>query len=184
MNAVAEALLTAEEFALLPRSEKPRELVRGRVCELNVPYPRHGQVCGRICRILGRYLDQNDIGHLMTNDGGVVTETDPDTVRGPDVAYFSYDRIPRGPFPAGYLTVVPELVFEVLSPSDRWSDVLAKVNEYRAAGIDIVCVLDPVGQTVSLFSATHAGILLRATDTFTLPVLLPGFAVLVQEFFS
>lgn len=184
MTAVAEALLTAKDFAQLPRGARPCELVRGRVHEMNVPSPRHGQVCGRICRILGRYLDQHDIGHLVTNDGGVVTETDPDTVRGPDVGYFSYARVPPGPFPFGYLDAVPELVFEVLSPSDRWSEVLVKVNEYRNAGVDIVCVLDPVGQTATLFSATQAGVLFHATDTFALPVLFPGWAVLVRDFFA
>jgi hypothetical protein len=63
---------------------------------------------------LGGHLDRHDTGRLVGNDSGVVTEHEPDTVRGADVAYYSYERIPRGPLPRGrYLTVMPELVFEV-----------------------------------------------------------------------
>src|SRR5207247_6258383 len=102
---------------------------------LNVSTPRHGEICVKVVRILGRFLDDNDVGHLVSNDSGVVTERDPDTVRGGDVAFYSYERVPRGPLPRGYLQVVPELVFEVRSPTDRWGQILTKVGEYLEAGV-------------------------------------------------
>src|SRR6266542_3658010 len=101
--ATAEALLTAEEYYWLPDNGQPTELVRGRVVPVNMPYPRHGQICGKVMRLLGSFLDRHDVGHLLSNDSGVVTERGPDTVRGPDVAFYSYARVPRGPLPQGYL---------------------------------------------------------------------------------
>ena len=64
-----------------------------------------------------QFCDEHNLGHVVSNDSGVVTERDPDTVRGADVAFYSYGRVPPGPFPRGYLAVAPELVFEVRSPT-------------------------------------------------------------------
>src|SRR5207249_472230 len=113
----AEKLLTAEEYLRLPDNGQPTELVRGKVVSVNVPTPRHGQICGQVAYLLRRFLEDHDVGHVVCNDSGVLTERDPDTLRGADVAYYSYQRVPRGPLPAGYLPVAPEVVFEVRSPT-------------------------------------------------------------------
>src|SRR5438067_2029346 len=118
--ATAEKLLTAEEFLLLPDEGVPKELVRGRVIPLAVSTPRHGQVCGEVVYLLHRFLDDHPLGHAVCNDSGVVTQRDPDTVRGADVAFYSYRHFPPGPLPSGYLSVMPELIFEVRSGPDRW----------------------------------------------------------------
>jgi Uma2 family endonuclease len=184
MATVAERLLTAEEFRRLPDDGVRRELVRGRVVRMNVPAPRHGQICGKVLRILGRFLDAHDLGHLVSNDSGVLTGRDPDTVRGTDVAFFSYQRVPRGPFPEGYLSVVPELVFEVRSPTDRWAEVVAKAGEYLAAGVGVVCVLDPGTQTAHVYGADAPTRVVGADQELTFPELLPGFRAPVRTFFE
>ena len=86
---VAEHLLTAEEYLQLPDRGVPTELVRGKVVEMNVPTPRHGQICAKVARIVGHYADEHGLGHVLTNDSGVLTERDPDTLRGADVAFYS-----------------------------------------------------------------------------------------------
>src|SRR5262249_17022218 len=115
---------------------------------------------------------------------GVVTERDPDSMRGADVAFYSYSRIPKGPFPQhAYLTVVPELVFEVFSPSDRWPKVLAKVAEYLNAGVTVVCVVDPDSQTVQVYRDALPQTL-HGDDELTIPDVLPGFRTPVRRFFE
>src|SRR5262245_46508192 len=150
---VIQGLLTAEQFRLLPDTGRPSELVRGRVVEMSLPAPRHGYYCGNICRVVGNHVAAKGLGRVMTNDSGVITERDPDTVRGGDVVYYSYERLARGPLPEGYLNVAPELVFEVRSPSDRWTKITAKVGEYLEAGVLIVCVLDPADERLVIYSA-------------------------------
>jgi Uma2 family endonuclease len=184
MATVAETLLTADEFRRLPDDGVPKELVRGRVVPMNVPAPRHGQICVRIVRVLGRFLDDDDLGHLVSNDSGVVTERHPDTVRGVDVAFYSYARVPRGPFPEGYLDVVPELVFEVCSPTDRWREVRAKAMEYLQAGVTTVCVLDPARQVVHAYNNDAPDRLFQADDELTLPEVLGDFRAPVRSFFE
>lgn len=185
MTVIAERLLTAEEYFLLPDNGQPTELVRGRIVPLNMPYPRHGQICVKVIRLLGRYLDDHDIGQLIGNDSGVVTERGPDTVRGGDVEFYSYDRVPRGPLPRGYLPVVPELVFEVRSPGDRWGRIITKVGEYLEAGVTLVCVLDEQTETARVYRQAEPPEQIFAADQeLTLPEVLPDFRVPVRRFFE
>jgi Uma2 family endonuclease len=180
--AIDEALLTAEEFYRLEDNGQPMELVRGRIIPMNVPAPRHGQICGKIVQILGNYSEEHNLGHVLSNDSGVITERDPDSVRGADVAFYSYARLPKGPIPEGYLSVVPELIFEVLSPDDRWAKVLAKVTEYLNAGVKVVGVLDPESQTLELYFADQPPRTLGVNDELILPELLGEFRVPVRRF--
>lgn len=176
-------LFTAEEYAALPDLGRPTELVRGRIVDMNRPFPRHGQVCAAVSYALQRYLEDHDIGHVIINDPGVVVERDPDTVRGPDVAFLSYKRAPKGPLPDDYLEAAPELVVEVRSPTDRWGKLLSKVGEYLTAGSEVVCVIDPESETVQLHFAARPPQTLSINEELTFPELLPGFQVPVRQLF-
>src|SRR5688572_14658704 len=90
-----ERLLTIEEFADLPPASSPRELVRGRILFTNPPFPWHGYVCGRATLIFGNFIDQNALGRFFCNDTGVITSRDPDSLRGADFLFYSYNRVPR-----------------------------------------------------------------------------------------
>ena len=183
--ATGTALLTAEEFMALPESfDGPVELVKGVVETMPPPFPRHGEICFRIAYVIQRYLDDNPIGRLVTNDSSVLTERDPDSVRGPDVAYFSYERVPKGPLPLGLLPAAPELVFEVRSQSDRWRKLHAKVSEYLSAGVRSVCVVDDETKSIHAFHADRASQVFEAADEFALPDILGEFQVLVLKFFE
>jgi Uma2 family endonuclease len=120
----------------------------------------------------------------LTNDSGVITEHDLDTVRGPDVAFYSFTRVPPGPFPRGrYLDVVPELVVEVRSPGDRWRDIHTKVGEYIGAGVSVVCVADDPTERVHVFD-DDGNRILAGDDELTFPNILAGFRVAVRRFFE
>jgi Uma2 family endonuclease len=175
-------LLTAEEYLALPDNGQPNELVRGEVMPMNLPTPRHGQICARISFLLAKHLELDPRGHVIVNDSGVVTARNPDTVRGPDVAYYSYARLPPGPLPRVYLQVVPELVFEVRSPTDPWRDVQAKAGEFLRAGVSVVCVIDEQTATAHLFSADEPPRRLTADEELHLPAILGDFRVAVRRF--
>jgi Uma2 family endonuclease len=180
----AKRLLTAEEYGHLPDDGRKTELIRGEVVEVNMPYPRHGQICFKIARILGNFVEEHHLGHVVTNDSGVITERNPDSVRGADVAYYSFARVPPGPMPRGqYLTVVPELVFEVRSQTDRWRAVVTTVDEYLTAGVDVVCVADDPTEQVRMFddNGIHP---LNRDDVLEFPQILPGFSVPVRRLFE
>jgi Uma2 family endonuclease len=177
-------LLTIEEYIKLPDDGRPTELVRGKVVEMNMPQSRHGVVCGNAYAIVRNFVKQHGLGRALTNDAGVITERDPDTVRGADVSYYSYSRLPQGQTDLGYFPVPPELVIEVRSPSDRWPRILQKVAEYLNAGVDVVCVVDFVAQTVRIYDAEGPERTLHVGDELTLPAILPGFSTPIEAFFE
>lgn len=179
-----QAGITAEQFATRPDPGYPEELVRGRIVRMTPPGTRHGQICLRMACFLGKYTDEFDLGQAVCNDSGIITQRDPDSVRGADLSYYSYNRIPKGQMPVSYPAVAPELVVEVRSPSDRWTKVLVKVGEYLEAGVGAVCVLDDASRTAQIYEADQPVRILNEADELTFPGLLPGFAVAVRRFFE
>ena len=151
---------------------------------MNLPAPRHGQICAKVVRLIGNFADENHLGHVVSNDSGVRTERGPDTVRGGDVAFYSYARIPSGPLPQGYLPVVPELIFEVRSPTDRWSAILAKVAEYLSAGVTVVCVLDQTTERCHVYRNEEEMQTFSSDRELTLPDVLPELHLPVRRFFE
>jgi Uma2 family endonuclease len=182
--ATTEALLTAEEFLLLPDTGRPMELVRGRIVMMNVPYYRHGKICGRIVRIVGNFVEEGDLGTVISNDAGVITERGPDSVRGADVAYYSYQRVPKDADPDGYPEVAPEIVFEVRSPSDRSKPVQEKLAEYLNAGVLVVCVVEPADQSVDVHYPGRPVATLTIDQELVFPEILPGFSLPLQRLFK
>jgi Uma2 family endonuclease len=182
--ATAEALMTAEEFGRRPDPGYPEELVRGRIVAMPPPDRRHGRTCLKAGRVLGNFVEEHDLGRVMSNDSGVITEHDPDTVRGADVAYYSYARLPKGPLPEGYGPEVPELVIEVRSSGDSWRDILLKVVEYLGAGVLKVIVLDPRSRKAHIYSVDQDPEVLGPEDELTVPELLGEFRVRVGQLFD
>jgi Uma2 family endonuclease len=181
---IAESLLTAEEFADLPDDGRSTELVDGRMIELPPPKPGHGKFCVRVILKLGRFVEDHDLGTVLSNDSGIITRRNPDSVRGADVAYFSYDRLPRGPIPDAYAEVAPELILEVRSPGDRWREIEKKVAEYLNLGTLAVCVLDPKSRSLRLYEPGQPVKLLGPDDELSFPGFLPGFVAVVGSFFD
>ena len=105
----AKRLLTAEEYGRLPDDGRKTELVRGEVVEVKHAVTRGtGRFAASIrsTRIIGNFVEEHRLGRRLTNDSGVITERDPDTVRGADVAFYSFARVPPGPMPRNrYLDV-------------------------------------------------------------------------------
>jgi Uma2 family endonuclease len=151
---------------------------------MNLPTPRHGQICSEVVRLLGNHVRGCGLGTITSNDAGIITQRDPDTMRGADVAFYSTGRVGKGRLPDEYLEAVPELVLEVLSENDRWSKMLGKVAEYLDAGVSAVCVLDPDDEAVYLYEADRPVRILSSEQELTIPGILGDFQVRVGQFFE
>jgi Uma2 family endonuclease len=184
VTAPPQGPLTAEEYARLPDTGKRTELIRGQIVEIPMPPPTHGYLCANIGREIGNYVKDHDLGRVMTNDSWVKTERGPDTVRGADIVFWSYDRLPRGELPDGLIATPPDLVIEVRSPSERWTRVFLKVGEYLEAGVQVACILDPQSETLSVYRADEIQQILTVQDDFALPDVLPGLNLKVGQFFK
>lgn len=159
------------------------ELVRGLPVEVAMPGARHGVVANWMGYHLTQFVVANKLRRVMTNDTFVVLRRDPDTVRGPDVCFVSYARSPRGPVPDGPLEVIPELVIEVRSPSDRWTHVIQKATEYLQAGVAIAIVIDPSTESVTVYRPDARQQIFEREQSLVIEDLLPGFTLPVAELF-
>ena len=179
----ANKLMTVEEFRQRSPSNSPDELVQGKVVEMNVPRFKHGNAITRVSRILDEFQEKLELGHVTAGDSGVITGRSPDTLRGADVAYFSYERIPKDDEPIDYPEVSPEVVFEIRSPSERWAKVIEKVAEYLNAGVLRVCVIDPPTRTIHVYLPDQPAFQLTEDKELTLPEMHADFREKVSRFF-
>ncbi len=184
MATVEEKLLTIEEYSEMPDDGRPTELVRGRIIELTRPTYLHGLTCVEIAFALSLWVRERKLGRVVSNDSGIITERDPDTLRGADVAYYSYARLAQGTRPRKYPDVPPEIVIEVKSPSDRWKEIHEKVAEYLKLGVSIVCVIDPELQSAWFYYPDQPDQMVGPEGEITFPECLPGFSVLVSRLFE
>ena len=185
------ALMTAEELLMYPMPDKRVELVRGRLVVREPPGMRHGEFAVRMVVALSNFLLRDrelreavdTLGRVFTCDSGFTLARNPDTVRGPDVAYVSRQRL-TGPVPVGYGEFAPDLAIEIRSPSDRIGAVLAKVGDLLDAGSQLVWVVNPARQQVTVFSADGSQEVLGAGDFLSGGEVLPGFAYSIAELFA
>jgi Uma2 family endonuclease len=184
MATVGQPLLTVEEFTKLPDPPdgSQLELVRGEVVLMPPPRGKHGICCSVINRELGNFVRAGKLGWVTANDTGVILERGPDTVRGPDVAFWSIERQPS--VPEGYFEIPPDLAIEVLAPDDRRKDVRAKIKEYVFYSVKLVWLVDPDTRTVTVYQGSLRGTELDESDTLDGGNVLPGFSCKVADLFA
>ena len=185
MATVAQTkLLTAEEFMAAEVGEGSFELVRGEIVEVPLAMPEYGVVCANVAATLWNYGRQSGYGYPLSNDSAVVTERGPDTVRGPDVSFYSHARWPRSAVGKGLPPVPPDLAVKVVSPGNRAGKISTKIAEYRAAGTLLIWVVYPVSRSVVIHRSDDEPPLVLREDAVVenLPE-LPGFRCLVSDFF-
>ena len=148
-------LMTAVELLRLPDDGKRCELVEGTLNETPPAGTEHGLIAMKAGVILYQYAHERGLGEVFAAETGFVLSSEPDTVRAPDVAFVAADRLPSGGLPAGYLRLAPDLVVEVVSPSDTASDLQSKVYAWLDAGCRLVWVVYPATRSVTIFRSRH-----------------------------
>ena len=182
--------MTAEEFLEWGRrpenAEGLHELEDGRIIEMPPPMHLHGTVCALVAYFLSGYF-LNRGGYILTNDTGLIVERRPDTVRGPDVMAF-LTRPVFGDIRAAYLEGIPDgipdLIVEVLSPTDRPGKTDRRVQQYLKHGVPLVWVIDPEDRNILVCTQSDSSKTLDETDDLTGDGILPDFSCKVAAFFS
>jgi len=176
-----EATLTVDRFRELPEVDGYRlELVRGRVAREPAPGPRHGQTAFAFLDLLRRFGKDAGLG-LVFFDTGFVLSRDPDTVRVPDVAFVTTDRIPAEGIGDQFWELAPDVVVEVTSPSNSASDMQRRALDYLDAGARLVWVADPATRTVAVYRSRTDIRILEGADVLVGDEVLPELRVRMDE---
>lgn len=158
------------------------ELDEGALVTVTRPTPRHGKVCARVITLLTTHCDQTGQGMVMGNDSGFVLGRTPDTLRGPDVAVVLADRAQHLDMDA-WGEGAPDLVVEVISPSDRPAAIQRRISQYLDAGCQLVWVLYPGRRCAVVYDASGRVQVLGEDGELMGDPLLPGFRTPVTALF-
>lgn len=161
----------------------PAELVKGEIIYMSPTGHPHGYVEFNIGGILREFVRKHKLGRVIGGEVGIYTQRNPDTVRAADVAFISRQRWSQVQSPS-YLDVAPELVVEVLSPDDAWSEVMEKLEEYFAIGVLAVWIADPKRQQIYVYHSITEVDRFSVGDVLLDEKALPGFNVAVAELFA
>jgi Uma2 family endonuclease len=180
---VEGARMSAEDLAMLPDSPHRYELVNGVLHMMSPAGARHGRIALRLGRRLGEYVERQGLGETYAAETGFLISRNPDTVRAPDVAYVSHSRLGDQRDCPGYLPIVPDLVAEIVSPSEVYREVREKVLAWLRAGTELVLVVDPESRSVEVHHPQ--GIVeTYAEGSIPLVPVLPGLVLEVEDIFG
>ena len=176
--------LTADDLLRLYSEGVRGELIRGVLCETMPTGYEHGKTVVDLTILLGSFVKSRKLGSLTASDSGVWLERDPDTVREPDVAYFSAEKMPPGVRVEGYAEVVPDLIVEVVSPNDSLSEVNDKALMWLSYGVRLVWVVNPPTRSVDVYREGRTVATLTESGALDGLDTLPGFTCAVSDVFD
>ena len=177
-------LVTADELLQLSADGVHGELIRGVLCESMPPGLKHAEIVLAIGAEIRAVVKPLRLGRVAVGDPGIKVERDPDTVRAPDVAYFSAQRLPLDQRVPGYADVVPDLVVEVKSPNDSREQLNDKAEMWLRHGVRLVWVAFPEERTVEAHHAELGVVVYREGDELDGLDVLPGFSCAVGPLFE
>lgn len=176
-----------EQPAPAKRGDDPLfEVVNGQIVELPNMSSYSSQLANDLVIALALHLNQTKSGTVLSEIlFSIPIKKDADNQRRPDVAYLSKERWPLShrapdtdPWPA-----VPNLAVEVLSPNDRIQEVTDKIHEYFEAGVELVWVVNPRRETVSVYTSPQQVAILGRSDTLTAGEVIPGILLPLGQLF-
>ncbi len=179
---------TTEEMLALPANGVERWLVQGQVREkpMTVRNLTHSRIMATVAKLLGYWLDQQPEprGLICCGEAGVRLRRDPDTTVGVDVAYVSAETLARQTGETTLLEGAPVLVVEILSPSDTEQEINEKIDDYLAAGVALVWVIDPHHRTIEIFRPGEEPTLINSRQELSGDPQLLGFEVAAAAIFA
>lgn len=181
MSTVA-ALATPDDLLRMPESAH-WELVDGRLTEKNVSQ-ESSWIAGELHRLLANHCASSKVGWAFPADAGYQCFAgDATRVRKPDVSFVRAEVIDRHGMPSGFARHPPDLAVEVVSRHDNVEELSEKINEYLAAGVRLVWVVDPIGRKVLIYRPAGRGLILSADDDLDGEAVIPGFRCRISDLF-
>jgi Uma2 family endonuclease len=142
LDAVPLRLLDPEDLLSMPNGDfyelidgiPVKKAMGGRTSKVNV----------KLLTMLETYVDMHQLGHVFDSDGSYACFTDrPRMVRKPDTSFVGNVRLPGEEAPPGNITIVPDLVVEVVSPKNTHVEIEEKIQLFRNAGTRLIWVIIP-----------------------------------------
>lgn len=175
------------DLPALPVTDEPLyETIDGERREI----PHMGALAGFVASMLLGHLNQFALQRKL---GVAVSEvlfrlrTTPLLERRPDLAFVAYERLPNPVLPErdpAAWAVVPNLAIEVNSPSNTAEEILDKIRDYFATGVELVWVIYPRQRLVYVYQSPTENHILQESDELDGAAVLPGFRLGIAMLFA
>ncbi|MEG4444083.1 Uma2 family endonuclease [Microcoleus sp. AT9_B5] len=153
------------------------ELENGRLSIVGPSDIVSSEISSRLIAFLFAWINPRRLGRVFDSAGGFIM---PDTnVKAPDVSFVRAARLRQSPRYFGEL--VPDLVVEIKSQSDRIKLIETKVLKFIELGATVGITIDPDEETVTIYRSTGEPIVLGNGDILTVAELFPGWELPVSE---
>jgi Uma2 family endonuclease len=149
--AVVRREVTAQELLRMPDDGFRYELVRGELRQMTPAGSVHGRIAMNFGTSLNNHVKAHHLGAVYAAETGFRISGDPDTVRAPDVAFVSQERLEAVGEIEGYWSGAPDLAVEVILPGDSHVEVEEKVFDWLEAGTKMVFTINPRSRSVTVY---------------------------------
>ncbi|HEY7032438.1 MAG TPA: Uma2 family endonuclease [Thermomicrobiales bacterium] len=173
--------LTYDDLAAMPDDGKRYELINGELIELTGPTPKHQRSTLRLSTNLNQFVTTRELGEVFFAPLDVYLS--PHNTVQPDIIYVSRAR--ASIIRAQKIEGIPDLLMEVVSPSNRRHDIVVKAALYATFGVPEYWLVDPEQDSIRV-QTWRDGVYVpvTSTDGIARSLVLPGFGVDPVELFA
>ena len=182
MSATIDKSYTAEDLLRMPDGDL-YELVDGQLVERDRG-TESNWIAGKLFRLIADHAESNSLGWVLPTDSSYQCFPGrPNQVRKPDVSFIRSGRLPNEELPRGHCRIAPDLIAEVISPNDFYSDVMRRIFDFMEAGVPLIWVVDPDSRSVIVYRSDRSLSLLHEQDGLSGESVLSGFSCRISELF-
>ncbi|MBW4543473.1 MAG: Uma2 family endonuclease [Symplocastrum torsivum CPER-KK1] len=173
--------LTLEEFLALPEGDVNYEFVDGQAVPKVSPKYFHSTLQLAFLLLIRAWCKGK--GRVVPEWAILLKRQGKDWAPVPDLTYISYERLPKSWKQNEACPALPELVIEIISPDQTMKEFEDKANDYFAAGVSRVWVVDPEAISIKVFFPD----VVNQVYTDNMPIvdtLLPGLELTTRQVFE
>ncbi|MEG4417939.1 Uma2 family endonuclease [Microcoleus sp. LAD1_D5] len=153
------------------------ELVDGKIILMGPSDIVSSEIGLEFGRLLGNWVKPRKLGRVFESRGGFILPNSD--IRAPDVSFVVAARLKQSK--RYFAELVPDLVVEIKSQSDRLKPLREKILSFIELGAKVGILIDPDKRTITIYTPTAEPVVLRDGDMISIPELLPGWEVAVTE---
>lgn len=176
------AVHTAEDLERLSAQGYHYELIKGELRPMSPSGGPHGDATSRITFYVNGLVYAEALGDTFAAETGFIVDHNPDSVLAPDFSFVAVGRLSY-PLQEGYIPLAPDLAVETRSPNDTKKEVADKVQDWLAAGVRMVWVIEPRQRTLTMHRPGQPPRIFGVADTLDGGDVLPGLSVPISAIF-
>jgi Uma2 family endonuclease len=176
-----KTLITMEQFLQLPDEESYRyELWQGELVDVGETIYDHNWTSDQLVMCIKLFVRAARLGGDAAAETGI--QFDTNTLVRPDLSYWDAEHLSSIDRRRSPVQVIPQLLAEILSPSNSLKELFADAEYFLRAGVLVVWIVNPDPFEVHVFEKGRAKRVLHPGDLLEAPSVLPGFSEKVSRF--